>query len=103
MMPSNPTATARNTYYHRHQRGFWNECDIIRCEDAEDQALAESRGFERITRAELERHIRDINTRDAGGNWAPGRTGFHIDAQRVFAAGDRDYAAWARFKEGSDA
>lgn len=76
MMQSNPTtATIRNTYYHLHDRGFANECSIIRCESDAERESAEAEGYERITRADLARHISYINAENAawGSNRAFGR------------------------------
>lgn len=68
----------RSTYYHRHPRGFANECEMVRCVTPAEVAEAEAAGFERLTRDAALAEIRWVNAEnDAwGSNRAFGRASF---------------------------
>ncbi len=67
-----------NTYWHKHPRGFANECIALRAETNQDAEFLRECGFTRLTREELRRHVRWINAEnDAwGSNNAFGRGSF---------------------------
>ena len=74
-MATQTSTATRNTYYHLHPRNFANECNLVRCETALERESAVAEGYERLTRAELARHISHVNgENDAwGSNRAFGR------------------------------
>ncbi len=74
------------TYWHRHPRGFSNECEPLRCETPADRRRAQQDGYERLTLAELRRHVRWLNAENAawGSNRAVGR--YHVAAIQQDAA-----------------
>lgn len=59
------------TYWHLHPRGFANECSIYRAENELEETDLEAGGYERLTRREMERHIRWVN--DENESWGSGR------------------------------
>ena len=49
------------TYDHKHDRGCANLCEIVRAETPAQRAELESYGYERLTVAELRKHVRWVN------------------------------------------
>lgn len=48
------------TYWHKH--GEWaNTCSLARCESRENEQEARAAGYERLTQAEMRRHVRWVN------------------------------------------
>jgi hypothetical protein len=58
-------------YYHTHPRQFANECIYVRTVTEAERAEAERRDYERITRADLVRHIAWMNAENTA--WGSGR------------------------------
>lgn len=72
------------TYWHRHPRGFANECSLFRAEsDTEAQDL-ESEGYTRLTRREMSAHVRWLN--DENDAWGSNRAFGRIVIKDVLTA-----------------
>lgn len=52
------------TYWHKHPRGFANECLLLRADTPEQATRLEAEGFERLTRDQARRHLRWVAIED---------------------------------------
>lgn len=59
------------TYWHKHPRGFANECSLARCETDAEAEEAEAAGYRRLKRTEVAQHIRFLNIENDA--WGSGR------------------------------
>ena len=62
---------ARMTYWHRHPRGFANECETVKTEHLEEQEDLRWTGYHKVSRETLVEHIRWINRENE--SWGSGR------------------------------
>ena len=60
-----------STYWHRHPRGFANECSIVRCETPEEKKYSAAFGYARINRKDLRSHVAWINAENE--SWGSSR------------------------------
>lgn len=85
------------SYWHKHPRGFANECDIVRCDSPFHKPYLEDAGYTRITRNDLIKHIRWLNAENAA--WGSNTAFSPITLDHVF----HDYAysstLWMRHHE----
>lgn len=49
------------TYWDKHERGFVNECGLVRAMTAQDAQDLEDMGYERLTWEQVRAHIRHVN------------------------------------------
>ena len=53
------------TYWHKHPRGFANECSLARCEDTQDGTEASAAGYTQFaTLSDMRRHVAAVNAND---------------------------------------
>lgn len=66
------------TYWHKHSRGFANDCALYRADTTDQATRLDALGFTRLTREEARRHIRWLNAENAawGSNRAVGDYSF---------------------------
>ncbi len=87
-----------NTYYHKHPRGFANECSIVVATTAAERAIAEKNDYERISAADLKKHIAHVNAEN--DSWGSNRAFADITWENMLqngALGMADliqYEAW---------
>lgn len=77
------------TYWHRHPRGFANECDIVRAEGRDDANRLEEHGYDRLTRTKLAEHVRWIN--DENDAWGSNRAFGRISLKAITTP---NYRGW---------
>lgn len=106
-MTSNATAQ-RHTYWHKHPRGFANECSITRCATAKQAAAAEKNGYERLTLTQLRQHISWVNEENAA--WGSNRAFGAVSIKDVMHDAEYDYGLvvdldeeWRRERAAMDA
>lgn len=88
-----------STYWHKHPRGFANECDLVRADTPEEAAWLEAHGFERIARRNLARHLEDSAPHD-GLSWPAIVVTDPVEAE--IRAGYDLFGAWVTIKERED-
>ncbi len=59
------------SYWHKHPRGFANECAFVRAANQTEADALEDLEYDRITRKELEEHIAWMNEENEA--WGSGR------------------------------
>lgn len=79
------------TYWHRHPRGFANECSLARAETDQEAIDLQTQGYTRLSRKAPARHIRWVNAENAA--WGSNRAFGPICLIDVLSA--PDYATWA--------
>lgn len=83
---------SHNTYWHRHDRGFANICDIVRCVSREEAHLIQDAGFGRISRKELQHHISWINAENDA--WGSSRAVGRIHFEDVINSEEYQVSTW---------
>lgn len=78
------------TYWHRHPRGFANECDLVRSETPDQADTLIREGYDRLTRVELAEHVRWLN--DENDAWGSNRAFGRISLKAVTSAAEYGYA-----------
>lgn len=73
------------TYWHKHPR-FANECYLFRCEREEDEQALRNLGYERLTVAELRRHVQWVNGENE--SWGSNRAFGRIKVEEVRTSPD---------------
>ena len=74
------------TYWHRHPRGFANECDLVRAETSDQADTLIREGYDCLTRVELAEHVRWLN--DENDAWGSNRAFGRISLKAVTSAAE---------------
>lgn len=79
------------TYWHKHSRGFANECSLLRAATPEEAHYLARDGYTRLTRTQAHAHVRWLNAENA--SWGSGRAVGDDDFAALIDPNHRDYLA----------